>query len=154
MVRGAVVAGDGGVGEDGDAAGADEIGDGRLNLEGREIADGVGIIGDGVEHTAAGHHGNADAIDRGVQEVGAMAGRLHPFFLNGVGIGADGDILLDEAEVRAGFCGTAGEIELAGVPMGDGAFNGHPDAVLASRCGQRWIPVEQACSGFGAGLVG
>ena len=51
-------------------------------LRGGERGNVLRVIRDRVEHTAAGHHGHAGTIHIGAEQVGAMAGRVHPLVVN------------------------------------------------------------------------
>jgi hypothetical protein len=112
VVRGAGLTSESRIAKYLDGARAYEGGNLGFDLDAIEGEDGVGVVGDGVENTAGGDDGDADAVHVGAEEIGAMAGRVHPLVLNAFGRRADGDIFFNEAEVSAGLRRAAGDIGL------------------------------------------
>ncbi len=153
-VGGASLTSESGIAENLDAAGADEGGDLSLDLAAIEREDGVGVVGDGVENAAGRDDGDAGAVDVGTEEIGAMAGRVHPLVLNAFGRRADGDVLLNDAEVGSGLSGSTGDIGLACVAMSNGPFGSHATAMGESGFSEIGVPVDGSDAGLGAGLVG
>ncbi len=154
VLGGAGLTGERGIAKNLDAAGADEGSDLGLDLAAIEREDGVRVVGDGVENAARGDDGDADAVDFGTEEIGAMAGRVHPLVLNAFGRRADGDVFFNEAEVGSGLRGAAGDIEFAGVAVGDRPFERHAAAMGESGLSEIGVPIDGADAGLGAGLVG
>lgn len=154
VVGSAGLAGESGIAKDLDAARADEGGDLGFDLAAIEGEDGVGVIGDGVENAAGGDDSDANAVDVGAEEIGAMAGRVHPLVFNAFGRRADGDVFFNQAEVGAGLSGSAGEVGLAGVAVRDGSLESHTAAMGESGLGEIGVPVNGADAGLRAVLVG
>jgi len=111
------------------AGGADEGGDGCLDLLAAEDRDRTSIIGNSVKHSATGDDRNANRVDLRAEQIGAVAGRIEPALIDRRYVGPESDILFDKTEVCAGVLRTNGEIGLAAVLVGDRPFNYHPLAV-------------------------
>ena len=153
VVHGAGAAGEQGIAENRDSADLDERGNTRLHLGGRERLDGARVIGYRIKHAAALHHGHADAVDLGIEQVGPVSGRVHPLVVNHCGGGADGDVFFNQVKVRACLAGATGEVGFAAVAMGDGSLGGHAPAVDERRCRQSRVPLQAACAGLLPRLV-
>ena len=154
FVAGAVFAGHFFVFKDGDSRGTDEAGDSFFNLGMGKNFDGACVICDGVECATAGDDGDADAIDLRVEQIFAMAFRVHPERVNALGCGGDSDVFFNEAEMRAGVRGALGEVGFVKVLVRDGALGSHAQTMLAGGSGEGWIPSERAETGFSAGAIG
>ena len=154
MIEAAGGAGLRGIAPHRDSFGADKFGDGAFDFGLGEDGHGAGVVGHGEENALGRDHGDADAIDFVVEQVGAMAGGVEPGLVDGGRVGADGDVFFDETEVRACLAGAGGEVGFAGVAMGDGALGGHAHAMLQGGVGEGLIPNETAAAFLLAGLVG
>ena len=76
----------------------------RLYLIDREAGDGVREIGDSIKKIAPLDDREAHRVQSGVEDVGAVRGRVHPAFLDCVYAGSVRDILGDGLEMDAGLC--------------------------------------------------
>ncbi len=98
----------------------------------RKNGDGALEIGDGIENAPAGDHGDSHVVNLGVEQIGAVVGGVHPFFVNAGGGGANGYVLFNQAEMGTRLPRPLVEIGLASVAVGDGSLGCHAQAVLAS----------------------
>ena len=83
-----------------------------------------------------------------------MARRVEPSLVNPARIGAYGDVLLDQAEVCAGFARARRNVRLAAVAMRNRALRRHQHAVLHCGIGQRLVPLEPASALLRPRLIG
>src|SRR5437016_3034435 len=79
-----------------------------------QIRDNLRKILHGKEAPRPAHCRDANGSEPRVQDILAVTRRLHPLGMNGLGIRADGDVLRDDAEPRAGFGEAAFQVRLAG----------------------------------------
>ncbi len=140
--------------QDQDTVLVDEIGNARLDLRWGKNLHAACVVRSGIEHAASGNDGDADAIDFRVQQIGAMAGGVHPLGVNLRGVRTNGHVLFNQVKVRAGLAGSCGKVRLPTVPMSDRPFGGHAHAVLAGGGGERLIPLELSGAILRAGVIG
>jgi len=153
-VGGAGAAGLDGGGEDGDAVGGEEVGDGGLLLGEGEVLDGALEVFDGEELAVLGDDGDADGVDGGVEEIAAMAGGVHPGFVNLEGALAFGDVFGDDAEAGSGVGGALGEFKFSWILMGYVVVGEHDAGVLGGCADESGIAAEWGEMEGGALLVG
>ena len=82
-----------------------------------------------------------------------MARRIEPALVNRRNVGAEGDVLCDQAEVCACILRTHLKFGLAAIPMCKGPFGHHPPAVLKCAGGQRGIPPQRPHSSHRPSLI-
>jgi peptide/nickel transport system permease protein len=133
---------------------AEQPGNRVFHLDGRQNRHGPRVVGHCKQHPLRRDDRHADTIDLRVQQIGTMPRRIKPFLVNSAGIGTNGDVLLDEAEVGARFTGPRRQIRLASIAMRDGSFGSHAHAVSHRGVGQRLIPLEFSPTLLRPGLVG
>jgi hypothetical protein len=99
--------------------------------------------------------GDSDCVEIGVEDVGAMAGAVHPGLMDERDVGAATDVFGDGGEVGSSLCAASGEVGFAGILMEE--FSGFvADALHVSfGCGcQGVVPMERRQVVCGAGLIG
>ena len=154
VVHGASGASNGRIGQDGDTALLKQIANRGFHLSLRQRRYDTLVVGYSIKIISAGHYGDAHPIHIRVQQVAAVAGRVHPPIVNRGRRRRKGNILLDEAEVSAGLCGARREVEFARILMGDGSFGCHAQTMLAGGCSQCRVPLERRSPSRGARLIG
>jgi hypothetical protein len=126
-----------------DSAGAQLGGDGRLDLRLRKHGYGARVISYGIELTVARHDCQTNAINRWIEQIGAVLRGVHPSLLNSRSIGTGGNILFNETEVGASLAGAQRDIIFVAITMFDLAGAGHEHAVLHGAGGKRRIPLQR-----------
>jgi len=121
---------------------SDDAGYGLFLLVERQGLHDAGEVFDGVELAVAVDDGDADGIDLGVEEVGAVAGGVHPEVVDDDGGGGFADVFADEAEVHAGVGSAVGEVGLVVELVGDGGVVGHLAGVEDGGLGKDGVEAE------------
>ena len=99
--------------------------------------------------------GDSDCVEVGVEDVGAMAGAVHPGLMDERDVGAATDIFGDGGEVSSGLCAASGEVGFAGVLMEEFAGFAADALHVSSSCGcEGFVPMEWRKVVRGTGLVG
>ena len=91
---------------------------------------------------APAHRGNSHGRETGVEDISAVAGRIHPPRVNGFRIGSDGDIFCNHAKSRASLGEAFSQVQLAGELVFEDIVKRHAVGVFASGGGERLIPME------------
>lgn len=121
-----------------------------------EDCDGAAEVFDGVEGAAVFKDGDAEGGEVGIEEVGAVDGRAHPFPVEDGCVGATGgEVFGDGAEVGSGAGCAGGEVGLAGVLVFEVVGFVH-HALVVKHCGsgEGWVPGEGRDALGGAVPVG
>src|SRR5712664_2307851 len=71
-----------------------------------------------------------------------MAGRIHPSFMNNLGIRADRDVFRDDTEARAGFSGADFQVGFAGKLVLEHIQIEHEEGVVAGGFEEGVIPLK------------
>jgi len=103
----------------------DDAGNCALLLVEREGLNRAGEVFYGVELMIAGHDGDSDRIYVGIEQVGAVAGRVHPEIVDDDRGRGFGYVFGDEAEVRASIGSAFSERGFALELVGDFGAGGH-----------------------------
>jgi len=90
-----------------------------------EVFDGAGEVFYSVELVVARNDGDTDGVDVGIEEIGAVAGGVHPEVVDDDGAGSFAYVFGDEAKVRAGIGSARCEFGFAVELVGDGGVVGH-----------------------------
>jgi hypothetical protein len=114
---------------------------------------GVRVVGHGIQHTVAGHHGRSHPVHIGIQQVGAVAGRVHPRIFNRGRVGTDRYVFLDQTEARPSLRGAFREARLVVIAVCNGPFGHHAQTMPSCGFGQRRIPLQRRNPLRGAVLV-
>lgn len=93
---------------------------------------------------------DADGIQLGIQDVGAMAGRKHPVDVDRGNILSLRDILCDSAKTSARRFGAGLQFRLAGKTVGDGIALHHLEDVALRGFGERGIPLQRRSAAMDA----
>jgi len=95
-----------------------ELGDSRFNFGALRNGYATGKVFDGVEKTLVFDDSDADCVQIGIEEIGAVGRGSHPVLLEVRGIfGMSANVLGDGDEVSAGLCTAGHEVGLAWVLM-------------------------------------
>lgn len=142
------------VANDGDATlSVHKIGNARLDLRLRQGPHAAGVVCDCVENAAVGDDGDTDAIDLGIEQIGAMTGRVHPLVVNLGRRWTDSDVFFNQIEVCACLPRAPGNIGLTPVTVRDRSFSSHAHAMLPRSCRKRFIPLQPACAILSPSLI-
>jgi len=126
-----------------EAAGLKKHGDTALLFVNRESFDGAGKILRGKQIAASMHRGDADRGEVGIENVAAMAGRVHPAHVDDLSIFGDGNVLGNQRKVSSGISNAIAQGCFAGVLMLEKLFLSHAQGMLASSFGERGIPFQR-----------
>ena len=132
-----------------------ELGDSRFNFGALRNGYATGKVFDGVEKTLVFDDSDADCVQIGIEEIGAVGRGGHPDLLEGCWIiGVTADVLGDGTEVGSGLCAAGHEIRLSGILMEliglvDDPFGVRPCGVCKSA-----VPMQGREIMRGSGLVG
>jgi hypothetical protein len=139
-----------------DALSLEELCDVLLDGVAVEGGDVVGEVLDGVEEAVGFDDGDADGVEVGIEEIGAVGGGGHPDLLDGGGVfAAAGEIFSDGAEVGSGLIGAGEEIGFAGILVREIAGGADdPLGVGVRGADERTVPLQGREIVRGAGLVG
>jgi hypothetical protein len=127
-----------------------------LDRFGREGGDAAAEVLDGEEEALILDNGDANCVQVGIEEVGAVGGSGHPDLVEGGGIfSVSGDVLGDGGEASAGV-GTAGdEVRLSGVLVEKLAgVADDPAEVVVGSDGEGAVPAQRREVALGSCLVG
>ena len=114
----------------------------------------AGEVFNGGEEAVIFCDGDSDCVEIGVEDVGAVAGAVHPGLMDERDVGAAAYVFGDGGEVSSGLCAASREVGFAGVLMEE--FAGFvADALDVSfGCGcQGVVPMERRQVVRGAGLI-
>jgi hypothetical protein len=116
--------------------------------------DGAGEVFDGEELAVALEDGDADGVEVGVEEIGAVGPGVHPLGVDVSGGRSLGDVLGEGAEAGTGRGGARGKVGLAGELMRQPILLGHAQGVLVCSAGERRVPLQGRQALRGAVAVG
>jgi hypothetical protein len=91
---------------------------GDLTLDGLEAESGnvAAEVFDSIEESLVFGYGDADCVEFGIEDVGAVSGGLHPYLVErSSSVAVAGDVLRDGAEVGSGVGAASNEVGFAGV---------------------------------------
>ena len=103
----------------------------------------AGKIFDGVDETGIFDHGDANRVEFGLEEIGAMTGGFHPGTVELGSIRGISDVFGDDRKMDASADQPAGERRLAGILVGDDADAGHKNGMIVSGAGEVLVPLER-----------
>jgi hypothetical protein len=132
----------------------DDAGNGVLLLVERESLDGASEIFYGEELVVPRDDGDADAIYIWIQQVGAVAGRMHPEIVDDDGGRSFAYVFRDEAKMCASIGSTRCELGFAVELMGDSDVVGHLAGVEGRGFREDRVQTKWGKSLIGAGFVG
>ena len=114
----------------------------------------AGKIFDGVDETGIFDHGDANRVEFGLEEIGAMAGGFHPGTVEFGSIRGISDVFGDDRKMNTSADEPAGERGFAGKLVGNDADAGHENGMIASGAGEVLVPQERGKVTRGAFAVG
>src|SRR5206468_4945355 len=103
------------------------------------------------EATRPVHHGDSYGGEPRVQNVLAVAGRIHPAAVNDLRTRANGNVFRDGAEARAGFREASFKVGFAGKLVLEHIQIRHAESVLARGFEESIVPLKRTeilCSAF------
>jgi len=128
------------------------------------VLDGVGSEGgdvaaevfDGEEEALIFDDGDADCVEIGIEEIGAVGGSGHPDLLEGGGsVSVAGEVFGDGAEAGSGVGAAGDEVGFSGVLVEELAWVADDPAEMSvGSLGEWCVPVQGREVVLGAGLVG
>lgn len=99
-------------------------------------------------------HGDSDCVEVGIEDVGAVAGAVHPGLMDERDVGAATDVFGDGGVVGSGLCAACGEVGFAGVLMQEFAGFAADALDVNLGCGcEGAVPVKRREIVRGAGSI-